>query len=168
MRHAFEQRDRILPGQIRVAGIEIHPEVGMLHGIHEAAEHIHLLRELRILPKIVLVMVFQNEGDSALLGIRQAGVNGLRREPHAVIDRDFRATLTAEHAAIGAAQRKRHVDPAPLFGNLPRAKSGVGMREVGGAAHHRNHLALVLDHLSKDRPVPFIGHFQEAGIPLSP
>ena len=103
----------------------------MVHGIHEAAKDVHLLREFRILPKIVLVVVFQNESDPALLGIRQAGVNGFRRESHAVVNREFRATLTAEHPAVVATQRKRHVDPAPLFGDLPRAKGGVGMREVG-------------------------------------
>jgi hypothetical protein len=76
--------------------------------------------------------------------------------------------LAAEHAAVAAAERVRHVDPAFLLRDLFLAEGRIGMREIGRAAHHRDDLAGVLDLLAKARPVFLIGHLQEARIPFQP
>ena len=110
----------------------------MVDAVDELAENIHLLGELGILPEAVFGVVFEDQRDAAVLGMGQAGLDRFGRERHALVDRQLRPPLAGEHAAVGAAQRVRHVDPAYLLGDLPGPEGRVGMREVGKAAHHRD------------------------------
>ncbi len=166
MRDALQQLQRVLAREVGVGGIVVHTEVRMIHGIDEFAEDIHLLCELGILPEIVLVVIFDDERDAALLCVWQARINRVRRELHAFVDAEFGSSLAAEHAAVAATERVRHVDPAFLLRDLFFTERGIGMGEVGRAAHHRDDFASVLDLLAKARPVFFISHLQEACIPL--
>jgi hypothetical protein len=138
----------------------------MFDRIDELAEDVHLLGEFGILPEVVLVVVFDDEGDAALGRVGETGVDGFGGEFHAFIDAQLGTPLAAEDAAVGAAEGVGHVDPAFLLGDFLLAEGGVGMGEVGRAAHHRDDAPGVLDFLAKAGPVRFIGHLEEAGIPF--
>ena len=149
---ARQQFERIFAGQKRVARIVVDAEVGRVDAIDQVAEHVHLLGELGILPVVVLVVVFEDQRHAAGRGVRNAGLDALGGVAHAVAARDFGPALAGEHAAVLAAQRDGHVDPALFQVDLLLAERGIGMREVGRAAEHRDRQPLVLDQLAATRP----------------
>ena len=140
----------------------------VVNRIDEQTEDLHLLGKLRILPEVVLVVVFDDQRDAAVGRVGQAGGDRLGGQSHALVDREFRPPLTREHAAVGSAERVRHVDPPSLLGDLSGPEGRIGMGEVGRTAHHRDRHAVRLHLTAKPRPVGFIGHLKEAGIPFEP
>jgi hypothetical protein len=83
--------------------------------VHQFAEHLHLLRELGILPEVILVMVLQDQRHPAPLRLRQAGLD--------VLDHDLQALRPLSVAAAAAPTARgnnvrpelsRHPDPVFL------------------------------------------------------
>ena len=77
MRHPLEQFDRIVTSQIRIARVIVDAKSRMLNRFNQFTKHIHLLRELRVLPKIIFIMIFDDQSDIVLLRIRQASLNAM-------------------------------------------------------------------------------------------
>ena len=75
MRDSLQQLNRVLTRQVGVGRIIVHTEVRMVHRIDDFAEDIHLLGEFRIVPEVVLVMIFDDQGDATFLCVGQTGVN---------------------------------------------------------------------------------------------
>ena len=164
LRDALEQFDRVVAGDVGVAGVVVHAEAVGGQGVHQGAEDVHLLRELRVEPEVVLVVVLEDERHAAFLGMRDAGADAVGGEAHTFGVGELGATLAAKHAAVGPAQRVGHVNPALLLGDLGVAKGLVRMREVGRAAHHRDGHPEVGDLTAEDRPVGLVGHLEEARV----
>ena len=67
MGDALEQCDGIFTGEVGVAGIVVDPEIRMFDRLDELAEDVHLLGEFGIFPKVVLVVVLDDEEIEALV-----------------------------------------------------------------------------------------------------
>ena len=68
-------------------------------------------------------MVFEDQGDAAVGGVGQAGVDGFGGELDAFVDAELGPPLAAEDAAVLPAERVGHVDPAFLLRDLAGAES---------------------------------------------
>src|SRR5262245_59947845 len=67
--------------------------------IQQFKEHVLFLRELRMRPEIVLVVVFDTEDDTQLAGYWQHFIDARHRPFEAVLPTDTRKSLTTQHTA---------------------------------------------------------------------
>src|SRR5688572_240450 len=109
-------------------------------------------------------MVFQNKRDAAAGGVLQTRGDAPGGVGQTLLSREFRAPLSAQHAAVAAAELGGHVDPPLLKLDLLAPKLRVGMREVGRATEHRNRQAMIGGYVAELPPRTRVGQFQEAGV----
>ena len=138
----------------------------MLNAVHQPAKNVHFLGKFRILPKVILVMILQDQGDSICCRIGQACLDAFHSQPDALINAQFRSPLSGEHPAVRTAQGMCHIDPTFLFPDLIFTKFPVRVGKVGRTTHHRDYFPMILYLPAKTGPVLFILHFQKTGIPL--
>ena len=72
----FEEGNGVLPGENGIAGVVIDAEIRVLNTGDEIAENIHVLGEFRVIPKVILVVIFDDERDAAIPRAWEAGLDG--------------------------------------------------------------------------------------------
>ena len=147
----LEKRQRIVAADNRVRRVVLDAEIRVLDLLDDLEEHVLGLRELRVRPVAVLVVVLHAEHHIALGGVLERRANALDGPLHAFRTRHARQALAAERAAMPQSERHRHVDGGLLPRHLPSAFVGVGMREVGREAQERGRLSRLLHHLAHTR-----------------
>src|SRR3981189_2875231 len=96
-----------------------------------------------MLPIIVLVMILQNE-DAANRGRGwQTCADAFSRQTQSFFARQFRPALAAQNATILAAEFSTKIDRLFLLVNLLLSKRGIGMREIGRRAQHRDFHSMI-------------------------
>ena len=166
MRNATKQLQRVLAREIGVAGIVVHPEARVIDRLDERAENVHFLGKLGVVPEVVLVVIFDDEGDPVFLCEREAGADRVGGVLDSFFDRELRSFLTTQGPAVGGAETMRHRNPVLLFLDLLLAKRRVGVGEIRRAAEHGDGAPSGLDFLAEPGPVGLVLHFEKSGIPF--
>ena len=166
--HPLEQLQRIIPREKRITRVVVHTEARVLHAFHQLTKHIHLLGKLWVTPKIILVVILDNQGDTAAFRLGQTGLDTLRDQIKPALPRQLWPPLTRKHAAITCAQRRGHADPVFFLLNFLGAKIRIGVREIRRATEHRNHHPALFHRAPRRRPLRRISQLQHAAIILQP
>ena len=141
MLHLLEERDRIEAADRGVRRIVLHAEGGRVDALDDLEEDVLGLRELRVPPGAVLVVVLHAEDDAALLGVLERAGQAVERARDPVGARHPRVALAAQRAAMTAAEPERQIDRRLLPLDLTRPLVGIRMREVRREADQRRRLA---------------------------
>ena len=96
MLHPLEQNQRVFAGQDGIRRIVVDAEPWGVDLVHNLDKNVHLLRELGVLPVVVLVVVLHGQDDAVLLRERQQALD----------TRTTWATPASRATARGGAGRK--------------------------------------------------------------
>ena len=162
----LEERQRIVAADDRVGRVVLDAEVRVIDLLDDLEEHVLGLRELRVRPVAVLVVVLHAQHDVAFGRVLERRADALDGPLHALGARHARQSLAAERAAMPQPERHRHVDGGLLPLHLPPAFVGVRMREIGREAQQRGRLPRLLHHLAHARGAVRPERRQEAVVVL--
>src|SRR5690554_5645612 len=104
----------------------------MVDTVHQFCKNIHLLCKLRVLPKVILIMILQNKGNSPFFGIRKARFYAFCSVVDAFFNGEFRSTLPRKNPAIRSSKLVGHPYPIFLLFNFLFSKFAIRMGKVGG------------------------------------
>ena len=120
------------------------------------------LREFRILPGAVLVVVLHAQHDILFLGVLQRTPNAFDRAFDAVLAGQIGIALAAERATVTNAEQATEIDGGLLTLNLTAAFGRIGMGEVRRETQKRGNLPRLFERLADRSDAGFIEAGKEA------
>src|SRR5437762_9544790 len=121
-----------------------------MNSLYQLTKDIHFLGKFRVFPKIILIMILEDESNIFLSCIRQARFDTLRSKTDAFINGKFRSSLPRQYTAIGTTQLIDHIDPFLLFEDFILPKIFIWMCKIRRAAQHWNLFPFILHFTSEN------------------
>ncbi len=150
MPHFLQEPDGIVAADPRVRRIVLDAKEGRVDLLDDLEKDVLRLRELRVTPQSVLVVVLHTEHDAAAFRVVERATDAVERSRNAFRARQPFVPLAAERAAMPSTKSDREVDRRLLALHLPLPLLRIGMREVRREADHGGDLAGLV-HRARDR-----------------